>query len=153
MSYVENYVVCVLALTIYPCRNIWVFFKSLNWIFQGPLVWMAEIFMNFMANHSICNTISYSPNIFTAKTMDGLISSHYSFHSKLGMSSCYMTNWFQTQCHLDGKAPMKHSHKVLHAHFPSHASQSQLLFSLLPWRNAEYFLLSETSSMTAKRRP
>ena len=39
--------------------------------------------MHIMAYHSICDTISYGPKNVTAKTMDGLISSHYLFHGKL----------------------------------------------------------------------
>ena len=36
VSHVENYVMCILAVTIHPCRNISVFLKSSHWIFQGP---------------------------------------------------------------------------------------------------------------------
>ena len=39
--------------------------------------------MSIMAFHRIGDTIPYGPSIVTAKTMDGLISSHNSFHRKL----------------------------------------------------------------------
>ena len=42
VSHVENYVVCILAVTIHSCRNIRVFFKSINTIFQGPSVGTAK---------------------------------------------------------------------------------------------------------------
>ena len=83
VSHVENYVVCILAVTIHPCRNIRVILKSIHWIFLGPLVCTAEILRYYLLLPSICITISYGPNNVTAKTMDGLISSHYLFHGKL----------------------------------------------------------------------
>ena len=83
--------------------------------------------MNIMANHRIYDTISYGPNIVTAKTMDGLISSHYLFHSKLQFVHILEEKLVSVEMSF-GRKSLKDSHEVLHAQFASNVSQSRLLF-------------------------